>query len=75
MSDQDPIPDAPAAKPAKKSAKPADTRIAKIRALDTIKVRGFTRGNGSTVDRVPLEHAEYLASKGRAEILEVTSSQ
>jgi hypothetical protein len=72
MNDQDPATDAPAAKPAKKSAKPAeDTRTAKIRALDTIKARGFTLGKGSIVDRVPLAHAEFLASKGKAEILEV----
>lgn len=72
MNDTDPITEAPAAKPAKKSAKPAeDARTAKIRALDTIKARGFTLGKGSVVDRVPLAHAEFLASKGRAEILEV----
>lgn len=64
MTEPDEIPAAAESKP--------DTRTAKIRALDTIKARGFTLGKNSTVDRVPLAHAEYLVTQGKAEILEVS---
>ena len=59
--------DFPEAKPA-----PSDTRTAKIRTLcPGVKAKGFTFGAKQVVDRVPLAHAEFLVSKGQAEILEV----
>ncbi|WP_193214801.1 hypothetical protein [Luteolibacter marinus] len=49
----------------------ADERSAKIKTLGQVKAKGFTLGRGQIVAGVPLAHAEYLAGKGLAEILEV----
>lgn len=64
------------AKPAAKKPKATekkDTRTATIRALVTpVKVPAGTLARGGEARKVPMAHAEYLADKGEAEIIEVT---
>lgn len=57
----------------KKTKQAEDTRTATIKALATpVTVPGLTMAKGATAKGVPLAHAEYLESKGTAEIIEVT---
>lgn len=61
----------PAAK--KQAPEKKDKRTATIRALVTpVKVPAGTLARGGEARKVPMAHAEYLAEKGQAEIIEVT---
>lgn len=70
--DVDEVPDQPSgAAPRGPSGDGAVGKVARVRCLDQVKARGFTFARGKVVDAVPLAHAEYLASGGKVEILEV----
>jgi hypothetical protein len=59
--------------PAADPKDPTDNRVARILTTgNSVKAKGFTFGKGQTVEGVSLAHAEYLLSKGEAQILEVS---